>query len=153
MSNTVSYEIYEDYMNTWYANNFTTDAYYNTFTNGSGVNSVLGTCVSIKITQPEYQLSSTTDTTRPPVGIVLEDGIANGQGTKVAISGIVYALMEDGVSIAQGSKISRSTVAGRVKQGSEISLSTSSVDFVGYALETVASTTNTLIQIYLPPRT
>jgi hypothetical protein len=114
---------------------------YVTLINNTGNVSVKGTVVSAS-SSGKGAVSFATLTTYP-IGVICEDGKANGESVKVVIAGIAEILLEEGKAAESGYWCCVSTDTGRINQyaiKSEISEELSRQ--VGYSLETKANEIN-----------
>ena len=116
MGATVSYE----YLNTVLpsvGSGVTPDGgFYITLTNKTGAVSKKGTIVVASTTQ-DNAVAIAPANSDSPIGIILENGIVDGQPVKVVVSGKAYVLLKDGLASTHGYWCGvSSTQAGRMSQ-------------------------------------
>lgn len=148
MSSSVSLE----YLNLLVDNNgtwFTTEGgIYQTFINATGGVSVKGTLV-----QSSFTVNNAVETTPPdfsmPIGVIYEDGIANGAPVKVVTYGRAEVLLKDGVASTRGYWCGVSDQAGRMYQAVTVPAATEHFREIGHSLETVAGGTDVLATVTL----
>lgn len=88
------------------------------------------------------------------IGVVYDNGVANGKECFVVYSGICQVLMEDGVASKSGDWVRASTVAGRATPSTDpqgLSALAASEHFkeLGHCLETKSAGTGVLIKILI----
>ena len=122
--------------------------YYITLINKTGANSVKGTIV-IASTTTDKAVQIAPIGSDNPIGVILEDGIADGNSVKIAISGMAYVLLADGLSSTRGywCEVS-STQAGRMSQLANPNLLRHWSE-LGHSLESKTSGTNVLSLVTL----
>jgi len=82
--------------------------------NGTGAASVKGTVVGLSITT-DFACRIEPAGSNDPIGVIYEDGVANGQLVWVVYLGLVDILLEDSTACAAGNWVGMSsTQAGRV---------------------------------------
>lgn len=148
MSSSVSLE----YLNSVISNNgngISADGgYYITLINKTGANSVKGTIV-IASTTTDNAVGIAPIGSDSPIGIILENGVADGLPVKVVVSGKAYVLLADGLPSTRGywCEVS-STQAGRMSQLVNPSPSTHWAE-LGHSLESKTAGTNVLSLVVL----
>jgi hypothetical protein len=127
---------------------------YLTMTNKTGAPSVKGSIVSTSSTTTGgFQLSASPY--YDPVGIVYENGIADGSPCKIVIDGIADVLVKDGTGATRKNWVGPSDVAGRANAsatdppGGGISELQEHFKEIGHAQETKGSGTNVLVRCML----
>ena len=121
---------------------------YITLINDTGVTSVKGTIViaSITLDKAVRVAPSNSDS---PIGIIYEDGIANGQLVKIVVCGNAEVLLKNTVSGIRGYWVGVSNVAGRAYQEINPPSTTEHNRELGHCLENKAAGTNILCLINL----
>lgn len=148
MSSSVSLE----YLNTVIANNgngISSDGgYYVTLINKTGSNSVKGTIV-IASTTIDNAVDIAPINSDSPIGIILEDGISDGNSVKVVVSGKAYVLLANSTASTRGywCEVS-STQAGRMSQLANPNPVTHWSE-LGHSLESKTAGTNILSLVVL----
>jgi len=113
--------------------------------NKTGANSVKGMVVAVSTVTDNSFMVNPIDGDFP-MGIVYEDGIADGQETWVTVSGKAQVLLVDAVATTRGYiMVSSSTTAGRVD--TTLAIPTPVVHFreIGHVLESKTAGTNVLV--------
>lgn len=148
MGATVSYE----YLNTVLpsvGSGVTPDGgFYITLVNKTGVVSKKGTVVIASPTQ-DNAVAVAPINSDSPIGIILEDGVADGSQVKVVVSGKAYVLLEDGLVSTHGywCEVS-STQAGRMSQLANPNPATHWAE-LGHSLESKTAGTDVLSLVVL----
>jgi len=148
MSGVVSYELFNTRFPS--SNGFTSDGgLYETFINDTGAPSILGTIVVASSTVADA-VSTAPISSMMPIGVIAEDGIANGSPVKVITYGKAYVLLKDGESATLGYWCGVSDVAGRMYQLSAVPVTPEYNQEIGHSLNTTASGTDvlSLIQVH-----
>src|SRR5574344_495476 len=142
MSGVVSYDLFSTRFPS--TNGFTSDGgLFETFINDTGASSVLGTIV-IASTSASNAVSIAPANSPMPIGIIAENGIANGSSVKVVTYGKAYVLLKDGESATRGYWCGVSDTAGRMFQASTAPSTTEHNREIGHSLATTGSGTNVL---------
>ena len=145
MSGVVSYDLFSSRIPS--SNGFTSDGgMYQTFTNNTGANSVLGTIV-VASTSINNGVSVAPANSPMPIGIIAENGVVNGASVKVVTYGKAYVLLKDGLSSTDGYWCGVSNTAGRMYQASTVPATTDHNREIGHSLSTTGSGTNVLALI------
>lgn len=127
---------------------------YVTMTNKTGAPSVKGSVVApSSSTSGGFQLSATPY--YDPIGIVYENGIADGSPCKIVLDGPADVLIKDGTAATRKYWVGPSDVAGRADAssvsppGGTIAALENHFKEIGHALETKGSGTNVLVRCML----
>lgn len=145
MSGVVSYELYNSRFPG--TSGFTSDGgIYEVFTNNTGATSVLGTII-VASTAVDNAVSIAPADSSMPIGIIAENGVANGSTVKVVTYGKAYVLLKNGVASTRGFWCGVSDTAGRMYQTSTAPSTTEHNREVGHSLQSVTSGTNVLALI------
>jgi len=143
MSGVVSYELFSAKVG-GSGSGFTSEGgIYETFVNNTGVSSVKGTIV-IASTTVYNGVSIAPANTEMPIGVIYENGIANGLPVKVVVYGKAQVLIKNGESSSYGFWCGVSDVAGRMYQTSLNPGTTSHNREIGHSLEAKTSGINVL---------
>lgn len=158
MSSEVSTQLFDS---VFYKNSFigstSTKGLYGIYINKSNRPIVKGELVQLNNSDNSVILTK-KDTNAPynirqSFGVVLEDSIPiNGVG-KVIFSGNAQVLLQDGNTVYFYNMVGRSAVEGRIMAYTENSTMYKNIDFVGIPFQSLQATTDTLIWIYIPPKT
>lgn len=92
---------------------------YQTFINATGGASVKGTLVQSSLTVNNAVESTPADSSMP-IGVIYEDGIANGNPVKVFTYGRAEVLLKDGVASSRGYWCGVSDQAGRMYKAATV---------------------------------
>lgn len=131
-------------------NGFTSDGgLFEYFTNDTGATSVLGTIV-VASTAVTNAVSTAPANSQMPIGVIAENGVANGSLVKVITYGKAYVLLKDGLSSTRGYWSGVSDTAGRMYQASTVPATVDHNREIGHSLQTVTSGTDvlSLVQIH-----
>ena len=122
--------------------------FYITLTNKTGATSVKGTIVVASTTQ-NNSVAIAPKNSDNPIGVILEDGVADGSEVKVVVSGKAYVLLQDGLASRHGywCEVS-STQSGRMSQLANPNLTTHWAE-LGHSLESKTAGTNVLSLVVL----
>ena len=123
-------------------------------TNKTGANSVKGTVIMTSTGTDGAFMTAGADSTAT-VGIVYEDGIADGDKCWVVISGIAQVLLKDNTASTRGYWVQMSDVAGRADAtvaappGGGVPEIDNHMQEIGHAVQTQAAGTDVLCTIVL----
>lgn len=123
-------------------------------TNKTGATSVKGTIIMASTGTDSAFMTAGADSTAA-VGVVYEDGIADGSKCWVVISGIVQVLLKDNTASTRGYWVQLSDVAGRADAtvaappGGGVPELDNHMQEIGHAVESVSAGTNVLCTIVL----
>lgn len=148
MSGVVSYELFSSRFPG--TSGFTSDGgLFEYFTNDTGAASVLGTIV-IASTAVANAVSTAPANSPMPIGVIAENGVANGSPVKVVTYGKAYVLLKDGETSNLGYWCAVSDTAGRMAQQSTVPSLPTHNQGIGHSLQTNASGTDvlSLVQIH-----
>lgn len=148
MSGMVSYDLFTNRIGIG-SNGFTLEGgTYETFINNTGT-SIRGTIV-VASTTINNAVDIAPVSSNMPIGVIYEDGIANGSPVKVVVYGKAQVLLKDGEVANNGYWCGVSDVAGRMYQLSTAPITTEYNQEIGHSLEANNSGTNvlSLIQIH-----
>ncbi|MFA6867625.1 MAG: hypothetical protein WCR54_08960 [Clostridia bacterium] len=147
MSSSVSYELYNTKMTTggsW----FTPEGgSYETFINKTGANSIKGTIV-VASTTTDNAVGIAPAETKMPIGVIYENGIADGSSVKVVTYGKADVLLKNGQAATNGYWCAVSDVNGRMYQESEPN-TVEHYREIGHSLESKSSGTDVLARVQL----
>lgn len=118
------------------------------YINKTGAPSIKGTIVSISTTT-NNAIQVAIANSDMPIGVIYENGIADGSTVLVVVSGIAEVLYKDGVTPARAYWIGVSDVAGRAYNSSSAPSTTEHNREIGHAIESSASGTNILGKVNL----
>jgi hypothetical protein len=122
--------------------------------NGSGVASVKGTIVKADVNADDSFDVGGGDEAQP-IGIVYDDGIADGSECWVILAGVADVLLKDTTLSTHGNWVHTSDVAGRADAtllappGGGIPELDNHMQEIGHALETKVGDTNVLARVCL----
>lgn len=149
MSGTVSYALLNGRLPTSSGMGFTPEGgLYITYINGTGATSVKGTIVVCSSTQ-DNAVSIAPASSLMPIGVVYDNGIANGGNIKVVVLGKAQVLLINGTTSTRGYWCGVGTTAGRMTQQSSPPSSATHNSQIGTALQSIASGTNVLALIQI----
>ena len=148
MSSTVSLEYLNNVLPSVGSGVTPDGGFYITLTNKTGSISKKGTIV-IASTTTDKAVNIAPSNSDNPIGVILENGVADGGEVKVVVSGKAYVLLQDGLSSTRGywCEVS-STQAGRMSQLANPNLITHWAE-LGHSLESKTSGTNVLSLVVL----
>jgi hypothetical protein len=89
--------------------------FYSTYTNRTGASSVKGTIV-VSSTNYDSAVETAPVSSDMPIGVIYDNGIANGSPVKVVVGGRAQVLLQNTVSSTRGYWCGTSTTAGRMVQ-------------------------------------
>lgn len=148
MSGVVSYDLYSSRFPG--TSGFTSDGgLFEYFINNTGETSVLGTIV-VASTTLANAVSIAPANSVLPIGIIAENGVANGSLVKVVTYGKAYVLLKDGLSSSLGYWCGVSDTAGRMFQAVDAPSTVEHSREVGHSLQSVSGGTNvlSLVQVH-----
>ena len=111
---------------------------YVTYTNNTGTASVKGTVV-VASTTINRAVSIAPANSDMPIGVIYDNGVANGQPVKVIVCGNAETLLKNGQAASRGFWCGVADVAGRMHQQSSPPSTTEHSREVGHCLQTVAA--------------
>lgn len=121
--------------------------FYQTFINATGAASVKGTVVTAS-TSVDNAVMVAPVYSQMPIGVIYDNGVANGQPVRVVTYGKAQVLLKNGQSSVRGYWAGLTDVAGRMYQEPSPS-TTEHFTEVGHSLESKSSGTNVLSLIQL----
>lgn len=142
MSGVVSYDLFSQRFGTGSSGITTDGGFFQTFINNTG-SSVKGTIV-IASTTVNNAVDIAPANSDSPIGVILENGVANGQPVKVVVYGKAEVLLKDSTSSTRGYWCGVSDVAGRMYQLSTVPSTTEHSREIGHSLESKSAGTNVL---------
>jgi len=147
MSGSVSYEIFKTKVDIGGCGCTTEGGSYQTFINKTGANSIKGTIVNASTTTANAFMIAPA-ATKMPIGVIYENGIADGSNVKVVTYGKADILLKDGESSTVGYWCAVSDTNGRMYQ--EVKPNTvEHYREVGHSLESKSSGTSVLSRIQM----
>jgi len=148
MSGTVSYELFASRFPSD-GNGFTTEGgMYATFINKTGANSVKGTIV-ITSTTTDNAVETAPANSEMPIGVIYENGIADGSPVKVVVYGKAEVLLKNTEPATHGYWCGVSDTAGRMYQRATAPSTTEHSREIGHSLQSTAAGTNVLSLVQL----
>ena len=121
---------------------------YVTLINGTGAASVKGTVV-VASTAIDKAVRIAPANSDMPMGVIYDNGVANGGNVKVVVCGNAETLLKNGQAASRGFWCGISDVAGRMYQVVNPPSTTEHNRELGHSLETKASGTNVLALVNL----
>ena len=121
---------------------------YVTYINNTGAASVKGTVV-VASSAVNKAVSIAPANSDMPMGVIYENGVANGGNVKVIVSGNAETLLKNGQAASRGFWCGCSDVSGRMYQQASVPSTTDHNRELGHSLETKASGTNVLALVNL----
>lgn len=121
---------------------------YETFINNTGVSSVKGTIV-IASTSVDNAVDIAPASSQMPIGVIYENGIANGSPVKVVVYGKAQVLLKNTEAAVRGYWCGVSDVSGRMYQVSTAPSTTEHNREIGHSLESKTSGTNVLSTVQI----
>lgn len=148
MGGMVSYDLFAEKVGSS-SSGFTSEGgSYETFINKTGSNSVKGTIVIASSSDDNSVDIAPADSTMP-IGVIYEDGVADGSPVKVVVYGKAEVLLKDDESSTNGFWCGVSTTAGRMYQQSTAPITTEHNREIGHSLQAVPSGTGVLSLVQL----
>ncbi|MHC1723462.1 MAG: hypothetical protein AB9836_09685 [Aminipila sp.] len=152
MSGLVSYDLFAAKVGS-NTNGFTSEGgIYETFINATGSPSVKGTIVVASTATDVYNgVAIAPISSSMPIGVIYENGIADGSPVKVVVYGKAQVLLEDSSNAVNGYWCGVSTSqAGRMIQLATVPSATQHNTEIGHSLQKVTGGTNilALVQVH-----
>lgn len=147
MSSIVSLDYYTRQLGTTNSGITEDGGFYQTFINNTGSASVKGTIVTASSTDNAVIIAPANSVS--PIGIIYDNGIANGSSVKVVTYGRAQVLLLDGSSSTAGYWCGVSSTAGRFYNLPSPPNDSSHSREVGHSLQTVSSGTNKLVYVQI----
>lgn len=149
MSGVISYELFAARLGSTGSSGFTSEGgIYQTFINRTGADSVKGTIV-VASTSYDDAVSIAPANSSFPIGVIYENGIANGSAVKVVVYGKAQVLLKTDETAYDGYWCGVSDMAGRMSQESSVPATTEHTREIGHSLESKAGGANVLAWVQI----
>lgn len=136
MSGVVSYDLFTSRFGSNSTGITSEGGFYETFINKTGADSVKGTIVVANTAnEVDNAVSIAPANSSFPIGVIYEDGIADGSNVKVVVYGKAQVLLKDTVASTRGWWCGVSDVAGRMYQSQTVPSATEHTYEIGHSLE------------------
>jgi hypothetical protein len=120
-----------------------------TLINKTGSASVTGTVVSASTSTNNAFMVNPLNGDMP-IGVVLDNGIADGQPCRIVVSGVAEVLVVNNTATTRGHiAYSSGTTSGRVDTSASVPASTTHFREIGHTLESKSSGSNVLVKCVL----